>query len=162
MQAPVICQLCGQGFLETKGLWKHAAAEHHSWAECRQRLIYEVGRRVSVPLQPVQKRRLVGNIMHVLLYSHPGRDTLKPGCYTMRQVAACAVCAGKGWLEDFYPCYLFNEYSASSNHGEAQDEENVAEQDDEENADEEELAASIDIVFRDSDNLSLPGQKCSP
>ena len=142
MQAPVICQLCGQGFLDNKGLWKHAAAEHHSWAEYRNRLIYEVGRRVNVPLQPVENRRLVVNFMHDLLYSHPGRDTLKPGCYTMRQVAACAVCAGKGWLENFYPCYLFKEYSASSTHGEAQDEENVAEQDDEENADEEELAAN--------------------
>ena len=60
MQAPVICQLCGQGFLDNKGLWKHAAAEHHSWAEYRKRLIYEVGRRVNVPLQPVEKRRLVG------------------------------------------------------------------------------------------------------
>ena len=35
MQAPMICQLCGQGFLDNKGLWKHAAAEHHSWAEYR-------------------------------------------------------------------------------------------------------------------------------
>ena len=132
MQAPVICQLCGQGFLDNKGLWKHAAAEHHSWAEYIKKLIYEVGRRVSVPLQPVEKRRLVGNFMHDLLYSHPGSDTVKPGCYTMRQVAACAVCAGKGWLEKLYTCYLFNAYSVSSSHGEAQDEENVAEQDDEE------------------------------
>ena len=32
MQAPMICQLCGQGFLGNKGLWKHTAAEQHSWA----------------------------------------------------------------------------------------------------------------------------------
>ena len=121
-------------------------------------MIYEVGRRVSVPLQPVEKRRLVGNFMHDLLYSHPGRDTLNPGCYTMRQVATCAVCAGKGWLENVYPCYLFKEYSASSTHGEAHDEENVAEQDDEENAGEEELAANRDIVIRDNDIFCLPGR----
>ena len=78
--------------------------------------------------------------MHDLLYSHPGRDTLKPGCYTMRQVAACAVCAGKGWLE------------------------NVAEQDDEENADEEELTASMDIVLRDNGNFVCQGEgmQCRP
>ena len=33
MQAPVICQLCGQGFLDDKGLW----------AEYRKILIYDVG-----------------------------------------------------------------------------------------------------------------------
>ena len=57
MQAPVICQLCGQGFLDDKGLW----------AEYRKRLIYDVGRRVNVPLRPVEKRRVVGNCMHDLL-----------------------------------------------------------------------------------------------
>ena len=36
MQAPVICQLCGQGFLDEAGLWQHAAAEHHSWAEYKK------------------------------------------------------------------------------------------------------------------------------
>ena len=104
MQAPVICQLCGNGFLDEAGLWKHAAAEHHSWAEYRKRLIYEVQNRQSIPLQPVEKRRLVGNFMHDLLHSYPSRNSLKPGSCTMRQLVACAVCAGKGWIEDFYPC----------------------------------------------------------
>ena len=62
-----------------------------------------------------------------------------------------------GWRMSI-PATFFKEYSASSNHGEAQDEDNVAEQDDEENADEEELAANTDIVLRDNDNLCLPGR----
>ena len=95
MQAPVICQLCGQGFVHEAGLWKHAAAEHHSWGEYRKRLIYEIQRRQSIPLQPVEKRRLVGNFMHYLLRSHPSRNTLKPESCTMRQLVACAVCVWK-------------------------------------------------------------------
>ena len=79
----------------------------------------------------------------------------------MRQVATCALCAGKGWLENVYPCYIVKPYSASSNHGEAQDEEHVAEQDDEDNAGEEELAANTDILFRDNDNFCLPGRRQS-
>ena len=27
----------------------------------------------------------------------------------MRQIVACAVCAVKDWIEDFYPCYMFKE-----------------------------------------------------
>ena len=35
LQAPVLCQLCGAGFVELEDLFKHAKAEHHSWAEYR-------------------------------------------------------------------------------------------------------------------------------
>ena len=109
IQAPVVCQLCGAGFLAPEGLWKHAAAEHHSWAEYRKRLIFEVQQRHSVPLQPVEKRRLAGNFMRDLLHSYPSRNSLRRGSWTMRQIVACAMCALKGWIEDFYPCYLFKE-----------------------------------------------------
>ena len=51
MQAPVICQLCGAGFLTPKDLWVHAAKEHHSWSEARKRLIFEIQQRTSVPLR---------------------------------------------------------------------------------------------------------------
>ena len=95
MQAPVICQLCGAGFLSPKDLWAHSAKEHHSWAEARKRLIFEVQQRTSVPLHPIEKRRLASNFMHELLHSYPSRDTLRPGECTMRQIVACAVCAMK-------------------------------------------------------------------
>ena len=95
MQAPVICQLCGAGFLSPKDLWAHAAKEHHSWAEARKLLIFEVQQRTSVPLQPIEKRRLASNFMHDLLYSYPGRNTVQRDKCTMRQIVACAVCAVK-------------------------------------------------------------------
>ena len=114
MQAPVICQLCGAGFLSPKDLWDHAAKEHYSWAEARKRLIFEVQQRISVPLQPIEKRRLASNFMHELLYSYPGRNTVRPGECTMRQVVACAVCAVKDWIDDFYPCYMWRDPPASA------------------------------------------------
>ena len=97
------------GFLSPQGLWRHAAAAHHSWAEYRKRLIFEVQARHSVPLQPLEKRRLAGNFMQDLLHSYPSRNTLRPGECTMRQIVACAVCAYKDWIDDFYPCYLWKE-----------------------------------------------------
>lgn len=95
IQAPVICQLCGTGFLSHEDLWQHAADAHHSWAEYRKRLIWEVQQRPSVPLQPIEKRRLAGNFMQDMLHSYPARNTLRPGQCTARQVVACAVCAYK-------------------------------------------------------------------
>ena len=37
LQAPLVCQLCGDGFVTMAGLWKHVAAQHHSWSEHRKR-----------------------------------------------------------------------------------------------------------------------------
>ena len=120
MQAPVICQLCGAGFLSPKDLWTHAAKEHHSWAEARKRLIFEVQQRTSVPLQPIEKRRLANNFMHDLLHSYPGRNTVRPGECTMRQIVACAVCAIKDWIDDFYPCYMWKDAPLSAKPGAAE------------------------------------------
>ena len=117
VQAPVICQLCGAGFLSPKDLWAHAAKEHHSWAEARKRLIFEVQQRISVPLQPIEKRRLASNFMHDLLYSYPGRNTVRRDKCTMRQIVACAVCAIKDWIDDFYPCYMWKDPPVSAGVG---------------------------------------------
>ena len=84
MQAPVICQLCGAGLLSPKDLWAHAAKEHHSWAEARKRLIFEVQQRTSVPLQPIEKRCMASNFMHDLLYSDPGRNAVRRDKCTIR------------------------------------------------------------------------------
>ena len=103
MQAPVICQLCGAGFLSQKDHWAHAAKEHHSWVEARKRFIFEVQQQTTVPLHPIEKRRLASNFMHDMLYSYPGRNTVRRDECAMRQIVACAVCAIKDWIDDFYP-----------------------------------------------------------
>jgi len=74
LQAPFVCQLCGDGFVTMAGLWKHIAAQHHSWSEYRKRLIFETQQQPTVPLQPIEKRRLAGNFYQDLLYSRPARN----------------------------------------------------------------------------------------
>ena len=61
MQAPIICQICSDGFVTTRGSWKHAAKENHSRVESSKRFIFEVQQFKAVPLQPTEKRRLVGH-----------------------------------------------------------------------------------------------------
>ena len=153
MQAPVICQLCGAGFLSQKALWAHAAQEHHSWAEARKRLIFEVQQRISVPLQPIEKRRLASNFMHDLLYSYPGRNTVRPDECTMRQIVACAVCAIKDWIDDFYPCYMWKDPPAAAS-------VETSEQDDGHDTDEDEEPARVRVrgpQLRDADGFCYFG-----
>ena len=134
MQAPVVCQLCGAGFLSPKDLWTRAAKEHHSWVETRKRLIFEVQQRTSVPLQPIEKRRLANNFMHDLLHSYPGRNTVRPGECTMRQIVACAVCAIKDWIDDFYPCYIWKEAPLTAEAGATEQNDDHDPEDEEEHA----------------------------
>ena len=41
MQAPHICCLCGEGFIDTASLRKHCGRKHHSWQEARKRAFWE-------------------------------------------------------------------------------------------------------------------------
>ena len=93
IQAPVVCQLCGEGCLSPQGLWNHAATKHHSWAECRKWMIFEVQRGQSVPLRPVEQRRLTCIFRHDVLHSYPSRNSLWQYSCTMRHIVVCAVCA---------------------------------------------------------------------
>ena len=117
VQAPVICQLCGAGFLSCKDLLQHAAKEHHSWSEARKRLLFEVQPRTSVPLRPIEKRRLAVKFMQDMLYSYPGRNTVEPEKVVMRQIVACAICAIKDWIDDFYPCYMWKDAPSPATFG---------------------------------------------
>ena len=57
----------------------------------------------------MEKRRLAGNFYQDLLYSYPARNSLRPEQCTMRQIVACAVCAFKDWIDDFYPCFAWKD-----------------------------------------------------
>ena len=70
--------------------------------------------------------------MNDLLYSYPGRNTVRRDECTMRQIVACAVCAIKDWIDDFYPCYMWKDPPVSTmddapeedgNHGSDDEEE---------------------------------------
>ena len=52
--------------------------------------------------------------MDDLLFSYPGRNTVRQGECTMRQIVACAVCAIKDWIDYFYPCYMWKDPPAST------------------------------------------------
>ena len=108
-------------------LWKHAGAQHHSWSEYRKRLIFEVQQCKTVPLQPIEKRRLAGNFYRDLLYSRSARNTLREDRVTVRQVVACATCAIKDWIDDFYQCFVWkkappNVVACAAEHDEQDDE----------------------------------------
>ena len=134
MQAPFICQLCGDGFINTTELWKHAEKEHHSWSEYRKRLIFEVQQCQTIPLQPIEKRRLASNFYQDLLHSYPGRNTIRSNQCTMRQIVACTVCAIKDWIDDFYPCFVWKDAPLAVTAGAAEhgDEEDFVEDEQEE------------------------------
>ena len=55
--------------------------------------------------------------MHDLLYSYPGRNTVRQDECTMRQIVACAVCGIKDWIDYFYPCYMWKDPPASAGVG---------------------------------------------
>ena len=135
LQAPFVCQLCGDGFVTMAGLWKHAAAQHNSWSEYRKRLIFELQQCQAVPLQPMEKRRLAGNFYLDLLYSRPARDTLRPDHVTMRQEVACATCAIKDWIDDLYPCYAWKDAPADALAGAAEHDEQDDKADHDDDAD---------------------------
>ena len=41
IQAPYICCLCGEGFVDRRALRKHCFQKHHSWHEARKRTFWE-------------------------------------------------------------------------------------------------------------------------
>ena len=41
IQAPRICCLCGEGFIDMASLRKHCEQQHHSWHEARKRTFWE-------------------------------------------------------------------------------------------------------------------------
>ena len=38
--APLVCQLCGAGFMDQRSFQKHVLAKHHSYAEYRKRVLF--------------------------------------------------------------------------------------------------------------------------
>ena len=75
----------------------------------------------------------------------------------MRELVACAVCAGKGWIEDCYPCDLSKEHTASTDAGDEQGEDVVGERDSESGAEEEDCDTRRGPLLRDGENYCYPG-----
>jgi hypothetical protein len=111
MQAPVQCCLCGKKFVDMQALWKHCDCEHHSWAEARKRVLWEAEKLHALPALPTDKRRLLQNLTQRLTYSQPAGKSLGRNKVCMRQRVACGVCALVTWIENAFPCFLFQEWT---------------------------------------------------
>ena len=111
MQAPVQCCLCGKKFVDMQALWKHCDCEHHSWPEARKRVLWEAEKLHALPALPTDKRRLMQNLTQRLTYSQPAGKSLGRNKVCMRQRVACGVCALVTWIENAFPCFLFQEWT---------------------------------------------------
>ena len=109
MQPPRTCCLCGKGFIDSPALWKHCELEHHSWAEAAKRTLWEAEKLEAMPLLPPDKRRIIQNVTNALVYSKPAQGHFGRDKVCMIQRVACATCAKVAWIDDCYPCFLFQD-----------------------------------------------------
>ena len=109
MQPPCSCCLCGKGFIDPPALWKHCELEHHSWAEAAKRTLWEAEQLEAMPLLPPDKRRIIQNFTNALVYSKPAEGHFGRDKVCMRQRVGCATCAKVSWIENCFPCFLFQD-----------------------------------------------------
>ena len=109
MQPPRSCCLCGKGFIDWPALWKHCELEHHSWAEAAKRTLWEAAQLEAMPLLPPDKRRIIQNFTNALVYSKPAEGHFGRDKVCMRQRVGCATCAKVAWIENCFPCFLFQD-----------------------------------------------------
>ena len=109
MQPPCSCCLCGKGFIDSPALWKHCELEHHSWAEAAKRTLWEAEQLEAMPLLPPDKRRIIQNFTNALIYSKPAEGHFGRDKVCMRQRVGCVTCAKVSWIENCFPCFLFQD-----------------------------------------------------
>ena len=117
---PVMCWICGEGFLHNGALFKHCCEHHGDYAEYRKRLFWRAQKDGFKPLLAWVKRHMLESATFHLTYSVPGSHSLKwshPEAFCVakeRAEVACVVCARKDWLESRFTVYLWRTASGSS------------------------------------------------
>ena len=106
ISAPRVCQLCGAGFRDWKGLVGHCDREHGGFNEYRTTLFWEADKCHALGLPSVRKRNMVANATTAMLYSSAGAGSE----LEERRQEACAVCARKDWLEARFQCHLWKPF----------------------------------------------------
>ena len=112
--APLVCQLCGAGFMDQRSFQKHVLGKHHSYAEYRKRVLFLNVQEGPRALTAAEKRHVVQSYARhetcsMVGSGHtswPAPSTLSSGIFP-RQQAACAVCARLDWLEHRHEFKLF-------------------------------------------------------
>ena len=79
---PVMCWICGEGFLHNGALFKHCSEAHGDYAEYRKRLFWRAQIDGFKPLLPWVKRHMLESATFHLTYSVPGSLSLK--CLTQK------------------------------------------------------------------------------
>jgi hypothetical protein len=110
---PVLCWICGAGFLSWADFFRHCTSTHGDWAEYRKHLFWRAQKLGFLPLLPWQKRHLLANFAFHQCYSIPengsidwtGRQSIQTA--VPRQEVGCAVCARKDWIERRFRVYLW-------------------------------------------------------
>jgi hypothetical protein len=116
---PVMCWICGEGFLDNTSFRKHCDKKHGDYAEYRKRLFWRAQKDGFKPLLPWVRRHILQSATFHTTYSVPGSLSLKwshPDAMTIareRSEAACVVCARKDWLECRFSVYLWREADGS-------------------------------------------------
>ena len=68
---PLLCWLCGAGFLSWQALYRHTRAAHADYAEYRKHLFWVAQKRGFLPLLPWQKRHMLANLAFFQCFSIP-------------------------------------------------------------------------------------------
>ena len=63
----------------------------------------------AIPLLPADKRRILANFCERVVYSKPAANHFGSNKVCMRQRVACGTCALVDWIDNLFPCYLFEE-----------------------------------------------------
>ena len=74
---PVMCWICGEGFLHSGALFKHRGEAHGDYAEYRKRLFWRAQIDGFKPLLPWVKRHMLESATFHLTHSVPGSFSLK-------------------------------------------------------------------------------------
>ena len=112
---PVMCWICGEGFLNNGSLQAHCEKHHGDYAEYRKRLFWRAQRDGFMPMLPWVKRHILQAATFHLAYSVPGAETMKwshPDSFKAampRAEVACVVCARRDWIEQRLRVYLWRE-----------------------------------------------------
>ena len=121
---PVMCWICGEGFMHNKAFFEHCSEAHGDYAEYRKRLFYRAQKDGFKALLPWVKRHMLESATFHLTYSIPGSCSLKwnhPEAFHVakeRCEVACVVCARKDWLESRFTVYLWRTADGASSYAE--------------------------------------------
>ena len=114
---PMMCWICGEGFLHNGALFKHCCAQHCDYAKYRKQLFRRAPEDGFKPLLPWVKRHMLEAATFHLTYTVPSSLCLKmshPESCSLakeRSEVSCAVRAGKDWLESRFTLHFFVESS---------------------------------------------------